>query len=482
MTKKSGVSRIDEKLLPKIFQHLMIFNPNFELFSASSENIFLLSKEEIEHYLDGLTVGRREYEFEYFCRRLAEREICPDIQTYASFAADGDGKVDVKASLAMGETTKHWWVGTARAEPDPWLFVFGVGKRWKIRLKADIDEILSTGFDCGRVYFFTNQLVEVKERLTWEDAFSRYAGISVHIIDRAELADKVYEGNHLELAVTALDIDEIERTATTVRPHTRTVAWAWKKELDELDRQAVNSSRCLGAPYHITEDCLRGAVLARNLLRPPDELERRFAQAELLARDMNYGSQLLRVFHERAWTNFCLFKDYPDFDRLYGEVERRVERSNQVDEAKVLLKLWMLLPAAVVSGEVSPGAVKIENRRKRLVSILKNIESDSARPDDALQARAGLALVKVARALQSKRVKQVESGCLDLTRVIKESVVLESSSSKRVLRVILGFGIWIDSMIVDGFCEKTASIIRRCHRDGEAGDVFAKHDMQKLCH
>ena len=52
-----------------------------ELFSDSItvEEEPLLGREVFEYHLDTLTSRKQEYEFEHFARRLAERELCPNL-------------------------------------------------------------------------------------------------------------------------------------------------------------------------------------------------------------------------------------------------------------------------------------------------------------------------------------------------------------------------------------------------------------------
>jgi len=51
-----------------------------ELFSDSRiESEPLLGRELLEYHLETLTSRKGEAKFEYFCRRLCEREICPNL-------------------------------------------------------------------------------------------------------------------------------------------------------------------------------------------------------------------------------------------------------------------------------------------------------------------------------------------------------------------------------------------------------------------
>ena len=56
----------------------------------------MLRREEFEYYLETLTSRKQEYEFEHFCRKLAERELCPNLRVQTGPTGGGDSKVDTE--------------------------------------------------------------------------------------------------------------------------------------------------------------------------------------------------------------------------------------------------------------------------------------------------------------------------------------------------------------------------------------------------
>lgn len=162
-----------------------------------------------EYHLDTVTSRKQEYQFEHFCRKLAEREICPNLRVQTGPTGGGDSKVDAETYPVADEIAERWWIGSAAAGTERWAFAFSAKKKWKPKVKADVDSILSTNRNYRRIYFFTNQFVSDKARSQQEDELSRYAGIPVHIMDRAWIVEKVYENGHVELAVAALGIEDV---------------------------------------------------------------------------------------------------------------------------------------------------------------------------------------------------------------------------------------------------------------------------------
>jgi hypothetical protein len=94
-----------------------------------------------------------------------------------------------------------------------------------------------------------------------------------------------------------------------------------------LDKQVADPRGYQNARFQLVEDCLRSAILARGLERPRNEVESRFAQADQLAKELNYSQQRMRVAYNRAWTAYWWYEDYPAFGRFYDEVEHHVQGS-----------------------------------------------------------------------------------------------------------------------------------------------------------
>jgi hypothetical protein len=200
----------------------------------------------------------------------------------------------------------------------------------------------------------------------------------------------------LDLAISTLGIEgagsERER-----RPGPRDTARL--AELEELDKQIVDPTRYQGARYQLVEDCPRSAILARGLERPRNEVGARFAQADHLAQQLGIRQQRMRIAYNRAWTAYWWYEDYTTFGQFYDEVEQHLEGSTQATEVERLLTLWQLLLPSVAAGRISEQDAKVEPRRERLAAMLQAIADDPARPNNTLQARTGLVLMKISQSL-----------------------------------------------------------------------------------
>lgn len=83
-----------------------------------------LPKAVFEYHLDTLTSRKQEYEFEHFCRKLAEKEICPNLRVQTGPTGGGDSKVDTETYPVAEEIAERWWVGEQGAAKERWAFAF----------------------------------------------------------------------------------------------------------------------------------------------------------------------------------------------------------------------------------------------------------------------------------------------------------------------------------------------------------------------
>ena len=449
-----------------------------DLFSDTQvDNVSQLQKEVFEYFLDTLTSRKQEYEFEHFCRKLAEKEICPNLRVQTGPTGGGDSKVDTETYPVAEEIAERWWIGSPAAGTERWAFAFSAKKRWKPKVKADVDNILSRGRDYKRIYFFTNQFVSDKQRSDQEDALSKRAKIPVHIIDRAWIVERVYEDGHLELAIATLGI-EGARSERKSRPGPHDTERL--TELEELDRQVIDPSCYQDARYQLVEDCLRSALLARGLERPRSEVEGRFAQADRLAQSVDYRPQRLRIAYNRAWTAYFWYEDYSAFSQFYEEIEQHLEDSDQAHEVELLWTLWQLLMPSVVEERITAQDAKIESRRQRLATMLEAIATDPLRLNNALQARTSLVFMGITQAAQVGRSDQLESCWPDLEQIVDESAALGAYPIERLSDLVAVLGEGMDSPAFDSLYEKLADVIRQRRSDGAAGETYSRRAFQKL--
>ena len=451
-----------------------------DLFSDTQvDDVPRLPKAVFEYHLDTLTSRKQEYQFEHFCRKLAEKEICPNLRVQTGPTGGGDSKVDTETYPVAEEIAERWWIGSPSAGSERWAFAFSAKKDWKPKVKADVKSILSTERDYKRIYFFTNQFVSDKDRSTQEDTLSKETGIPVHIIDRAWIVEKVYESDHrhIETYLAALGVEDVQKERK-IRTGPRDTARL--EELEGLDQQVADPSRYQGARYQLVEDCLRSAILARSLERPRSEVESRFVQADRLALDVNSNQQRLRIAYNRAWTAFWWYEDYTQFSQFYETVEQHAKESVQAHDIDLLLNLWMVLLPSTAAGRIEPQDAKIESRSQYLTAMLEARVADSSRPNNALQARTSLILMRTIQAHHLGSSDEVEDGWREMAEVVDKSDGLIAYSVEHLFNLVGGLGEYVDGPAFDALYDKLANAIRKRRSDGEAGVAYANRAKQKM--
>ena len=124
--------------------HKVIPNPR-ELMRARHPDLFSdtrvneapqLAEAVFEYHLETLTSRKQEYEFEHFCRKLAEKEICPNLRVQTGPTGGGDSKVDTETYPVAKEIAERWWIGSPSAGTERWAFAFSAKKAWKPKVKT----------------------------------------------------------------------------------------------------------------------------------------------------------------------------------------------------------------------------------------------------------------------------------------------------------------------------------------------------------
>jgi len=436
-----------------------------------------LARPVFDHHLDTLTARKEEYQFEHFCRLIAEKEICPNLRIQTGPTGGGDSKVDSENYPVAKEISDRWWFGEQAGGWERWAFAFSAKKKWKPKLEADVESVLSTKRDYKRIYFFTNQLVSDKLRASTEDALTKRAGIPVHIMDRNWLTDRVYRNGHLDLAISALQIaDASQQGSVRLGPEdTRR-----KADLQELDAQISDPGRYAGARYQLVEDCVRAAILARGLDRPRVEIEGRFGMADRIARELAIPSQLLRVAYQRAWTAHWWHEDFTEFLTHYAAVERHATNSAEAEDQERLLNLNQLLITLERRNLVPADRAHAGDRRQALVAHLRTLEADEARPNNALFARMLRTFVSLTDAMSEGRPQGLSVAWEDLKEIAEASKHLGQFPFESLSGMVREMSELFDTPEFDSLYELVVAVQRQRVSDGEAGELFRSRGRQKL--
>ena len=337
-----------------------------------------------------VTERKEEVAFEHFCRKLAEKEICPNLIPQTGPTGGGDSKVDTETYPVAERIAERWYVGDPeRASRERWAFAFSAKQDWRSKVRDDIRKIAKTGRGYTVAYFMSNQQVRDRDRGTLEDELRDRWGLDVRILDRNWIADRVLEKGHYELFESTL---QVHLGGTTTGRLGRADAER-ARSLTELDSQIGDPDRYAGVGHQLAEDCLETALLARGLDRPRTEVDGRFDRAERMARERGTERQLLRITYHRAWTATCWYEDYVEFERLYEFTESLGLGTDNVWDLERLAILWQVGITWQRSKSVPEDDAQWGERATQLRCALKAIAEDGGRPTSSLMARTLLAIM-----------------------------------------------------------------------------------------
>lgn len=345
----------------------------------------LLGRSFLEYHLEKLTSRSQEKDFEHFCRRLAEKELCPNLLPQTGPTGGGDSKVDSETYPVSDAVSLLWYEGIGReAASERWAFAISAKREWRSKVRSDVQGIVETQRGYALIYFISSQFIKDKDRSAIEDELFKKYNVIVRVLDRTWILDKVFQNKREHLAIETL------RISSTLTPSVKKGALdvVRESELSELEVHIQDPTRYQGIEYQLVEDCIEAARLSRELELPRIEVEGRFARAERVAEHYGTHQQKLQCAYDKAWTSFWWHDDFSAFNCIYDNVERLAVGSSQVTDIELLANLWQLLWATVKRSQLNVLDAKLDTRTKTLRTELQRLQSELDRPSTVLQSRS----------------------------------------------------------------------------------------------
>jgi len=348
----------------------------------------LLTKEIFSHHLETLTARNQEREFEVFCKRLCQAEVCPNLLPQTGPTGGGDSKTDASTYPVAESITDRWFEGRHFSSPgDKWAFAFSAKKEFKSKIKQDVDKIAKTDRNYTHIFCVSNQFIRDKLRAELEDELSNLHKINITIFDRNWIIEQVFANRRFQLASETLGIDEVNiETIIDKGPQDL----AREAELKALDSQISDPENYQHSQYQLIEDVIDAALLARTLDKPRNQIEARLNHAKFLAEKNNSILQLSKVLYNLAWTEFWWFEDIPTFCDLYAALHDLIFENNMytVWELENLQNLWCLANSLVVTKKVDGTVFKFDRKTETLQSALREIADEGTSKVESLWAQS----------------------------------------------------------------------------------------------
>lgn len=436
-----------------------------------------LTRNALEYHLETLTSRKQETEFEYFCRRLAEKEVCPNITPQTGPTGGGDSKVDAETYPVADEIALRWYEGIGiEASQERWAFAFSAKKKWRPKLLEDVKKIINTQRGYRKIFFITNQFIKDKTKSKLEDELSKKYSVGVRIFDRTWIVKCVFENNRLQIAIETLKLTGYDAASHKIVGAHDTER---ETELKELDQQIDDVNRYRGVEYQLAEDCLQSAFIARGLERPRVEVDGRFQRAVGVADKVGNRQQRMRFFYAKAWTGFWWYNDFDELNRLYDQVEELSIGSSQSTDLELLANLWTVLYTSVARGQLKGKDANLNARTEKLKNELERLAAERHRPNNALWAKTRRLLMDINEAATKK--VSLDAAFTNLKKVLIESEGLAEFPITSITRIIQEMGdFYADSPAYDELFDVVVNLTKHRASEGETGCLLLQRGQQKL--
>ena len=436
----------------------------------------VLDRSFFEYHLETLTNRSDEKPFEHFCRRLAQKEICPNLIPQTGPTGGGDSKVDTETYPVAPEIAERWYEGNPRAATERWGFAFSAKKEWKPKARADVRKIASTGRGYTKIHFVSNQFIRDKERAETEAELTHECGVDVRILDRSWIIERVYTSKHFDLAIEALNISV---SAPQKVSRTGPLDTERQQQLQEFETNIADQTRYEGVEYQLAEDCLSAAILGRELELGRDRVDALFSRAERIAENVNSQQQRLRVAYQYAWTLCYWFDDFGALNKRYEAIENLALASTSAEDLERLSNVWTTVMAGFRAGAIKPEDAKIEERSERLRAALLTLGAQANRPNNAAHARTLLCTMVFVEAPDDAGA--VGQGLREFASILQESERLGGYPFDQYARFFEELGsLFGQHPDYDQCFELILSVLERRRSEGAAGLALLQRGVQKV--
>ena len=394
-----------------------------------------LDRSILEYHLATLSSRSQEVKFAIFARRLAEREICPNLLPQTGPTGGGDSKVDSETYPVADDISLGWHEGIGReAASERWAFAFSAKKEWRAKVRSDVAKAVEIGRDYRKAFFVSNQFIPDKARAEVEDELRAKYGLDVRILDRTWILDKVFGNRHEALAIEELELSTSTRKQIRKGP-LDTQRENDLKEAEERIQLALQQQRF---GFQLAEDCIDAADLARQLERPRTEVDGLFERAERIAARFGTPHQRLKCAYQKAWTAYWCYEDYQQFARSYATVEERAMGSLNAYDLELLSNLWFALHGAVTRHSLDEASVAYRKHTETLAEELKRMSQEAAQPSAALQAQTHFLQMQLFLRLTSR--ESVDRVLSDLRDVVCKCEGLAGYPLEPLAKIVMEFG------------------------------------------
>ncbi len=432
----------------------------------------------LEYHLETLVAHNGEKDFEYFAKRLLENEVCTNLITQTGPTAGGDGKTDTETYPVADDISLRWYLGEAGGK-ERWAVAISIQKTWKVKLKGDIESILSTKRAYTKIIFVTNQLISSKNQHKAQDELTKKYGIEIVIFSRLWIVEKVITNNYYDIVVDNLtSMKGVEfKKSKKIGPKDS----SREIELENLEKEISDTSNNSAFSHQLAEDCLRYALVASELERPIDKVESYFLRAIRIAKNIGDKRQLLRFYYKKAWACFFVYDDVEGLSDTYDDVENLALESTDMADIELISNLFNVLIGAIRFEQITIEEAKIDTRAKKLEDKLLEVSKIESLPNNVHTAKTQLCIHKLALISLYNKTSEIDDVLSELTKIFEDSSQLGSYAFESYAQIVIELGEFIGtSPAYENLFDVIHTKLSQRKSEVAIGNLFTERGMQQL--
>lgn len=349
-----------------------------------------LTREFLDFFLNTLTSKNLEKDFEKFCRKIAEQEICPNLLPQTGPTGGGDSKVDSETYPVSEKLSENLFYGYGNnAATERWAFAFSAKKEWKQKVKSDIEKIADVNDKVNRNYtkafFISNQYIPDKKRAETEDTLRNTYDMDVRILDRTWLLDKALK-NRINIKITVESFGLSSSLLDEVQIGERD----YKRKLEFEQNETKISDNDL-KPVEKIVLSKRNVVLARELEYSKEEVLSLIDRSERIVKKYGMIVDIADTYYEAAWTIFWWYDDPDLFYSYYKKYEKIALSQDNVYLFKNLVTLCINLYSLSFDNKNIP----FKNHAELLKEKYDTFINDYSKPNSAIEAKAAYQMIRL---------------------------------------------------------------------------------------
>jgi hypothetical protein len=398
---------------------------------TEAKTAYVLDAPTFSHHLDTITSRNQTNDFELFCRKLCERTICPNLRPQTGPEGGGDSKADTE-TYPVADEVSATYIGVANSGREKWAFAFSAKKTWGQKVRSDVVGLIGTGRGYDKIFCVTSRFARAKDRAALEDELSSKFKLTVTILDRSWIIKNVIDDDRRDLACNYLGVGQEVKDTLRLGPsdYSRT------QQLFDIEKLLDDPDSYRGMEAQLVSEALVAAKLSRGLERPRIETEGRLQRARSLAGKHGSYRQQLQAWYEAIWTAFWYFDDTDVLISSYGEFEEFALKTDHAANLEFLCNLYQLLVICISRAVVSRDAAFFDKRSMALSKALSKIAEDKGRPNNALDAKASLCVVRVNIASLNGKSEELTSIWKNFANLLDDAKGMGEFDARRLISMI----------------------------------------------